>query len=66
MSRLGQEPTLQSAVKALNDFIGPKGLVPYYLVFGTFPRYTPSGIDPNLPVQRERHKDKRLVREDFT
>jgi hypothetical protein len=33
---------LQMAVKAINDTAGPNGLVPTLLVFGTYPRLSPS------------------------
>ena len=32
-----KELTLQIAVKAVNDFTGPDGLVPILLVFGAYP-----------------------------
>ena len=32
-----KELTLQMAVKAVNDFISPDGLVPILLVFGAYP-----------------------------
>ena len=43
------EYVLQSAIKAVNDSIGPKGLVPTLLVFGTYPRMTPAiGTTPSI------------------
>ena len=35
-----QEARLQMAVKAMNDTVGPDGLVPTLLVFGAYPRMT--------------------------
>jgi len=32
------------AIKALNDSIGPNGLVPTLLVFGAFPRMSDSDV----------------------
>ena len=32
-----EELTLQMAVKAVNDFIGPDRLIPILLVFGVYP-----------------------------
>jgi hypothetical protein len=37
---ISEELTLQMAVKAVNDFAGPDGLVPTLLVFGAYPRMT--------------------------
>ena len=34
---VSKEFTLQIAVKAVNDFTGPDGLVPILLVFGAYP-----------------------------
>ena len=51
---LGKTSTLQMAVKAVNDTAGPNGLVPTLLVFGTFPKMTPS--DPPHPSIYERGK----------
>lgn len=38
---IDQNIALQLAVKAMNDTVGPEGLVPSLLVFGTLPRFTP-------------------------
>ena len=32
-----KELILQIAVKAINDFVGPDGLIPILLVFGAYP-----------------------------
>ena len=37
------------AFKAINDFIGPNGLIPILLVFGAYPRIVKSNI-PNPTV----------------
>ena len=34
---VNKELTLQMAVKAINDFTSPDGLIPILLVFGTYP-----------------------------
>ena len=39
--------TLQAAVKACNNNVGPNGLIPTLLVFGTIPRF---GLPNNLPA----------------
>ncbi|KAI0993907.1 hypothetical protein K3495_g14277 [Podosphaera aphanis] len=43
---------LQMAVKALNDTVGPNGLTPTLLVYGTYPKM--SSIDPPAPSIQER------------
>ena len=50
--RGNKEVILQIAVKAVNDTAGPNGLVPTLLVFGTFPRLSPS--DPPSPSIAQR------------
>ena len=57
---------LKSAVKAMNDTVGPEGLVPSLLAFGIHPRYIPAGLDPDLPNQRQRHEAMKLAREEFS
>jgi hypothetical protein len=44
---LAPEYVLQMAVKAVNDTAGHDGLVPTLLMFGTYPRLSPSS--PPLP-----------------
>ena len=39
---------LQMAMKAINDTAGPDGLVPTFLVFGTYPRLTTDEIAPSI------------------
>jgi len=43
---------LRIAVKALNDTMGPEGLVPSLLVFGCLPRLTP--VNSHNPAQKQR------------
>lgn len=43
---------LQMVVKSVNDTVGPKGLVPTLLVFGTYPRMTYLGPTASRIVQR--------------
>lgn len=43
---------LRLAIKAMNETMGPNGLVPSYLVFGILPRYPVLNTD--LPTQSER------------
>ena len=47
-----KETALRLAVKALNDTMGPEGLVPSLLVFGVLPRFP--AVNTNLPDQVER------------
>jgi hypothetical protein len=55
---LGKNKKLQMAFKALNDSIGPDGLVPTLLVYGAWPRIVKSDA-PNLTViQRRAALDK--------
>jgi hypothetical protein len=42
-----KEMALQMAFKAINDSVGPKGLVPTLLVYGAYPRMTEN--DPPSP-----------------
>ena len=43
---------LQLAVKAMNDTMGPDGLVPSYLVFGCIPHFP--AVDSIVPNQKDR------------
>lgn len=45
---------LSLAVNAVNDTVGPKGIVPSLLVFGIYPRFRLSSAHPGLKNQRER------------
>lgn len=56
---------LKTAIKAMNDTIGPEGLVPSLLRFGVLPRYTPAGLESTRPNQRERLKATRVAKEEF-
>ena len=47
-----KETSLRLSIKALNDTMGPEGLVPSLLVFGVLPRF--SAVDTKLPNQVER------------
>ena len=47
-----KEIALRLAVKALNDTMGPEGLVPSLLVFGVLPRFP--AVNTSLPYQIER------------
>ena len=47
-----KETSLRLAVKALNDTMGPEGLVPSLLVFGVLPRFP--AVNTELPDQVER------------
>ena len=49
---LDRDAALQMAFKAINDTVGPDGLVPTLLVFGAFPRMTES--DPPSPTVAQR------------
>lgn len=55
---LDKTTRLQMAVKAVNDTVGPDGLVPTLLVFGAFPRMsredrpTPSNTQRALVIRR--------------
>ena len=53
---------LKSAVKAMNDTLGPEGLVPSLLAFEILPRCSPVELDPNLPNQRQKHEAIKLAR----
>ena len=57
---------LKSAVKAMNDTLGPEGLVPSLLAFAINPRYIPPGLDPDLPNQRQRHEAMKFAQEEFS
>ena len=50
--KLDVEVALRCAIKGINDTMGPEGLVPSYLVFGTIPTFPT--MNTNLPSQRDR------------
>ena len=54
---------LQLAVKAMNDTVGPEGLVPTLLVFGTLPRFPP--LSPTLPGHENRMKAMASARQEM-
>ena len=62
LSRTTKEERLQLAVKAVNDTVGPEGLCPTLLVFGTLPR--PARIHP-AATQLERAKAKGEATKEF-
>ena len=51
---ISKETCLRLAVKALNDTMGPEGLVPSLLVFGVLPRFP--AVNTSLPDKIERMK----------
>ena len=54
--------TLQMAVKAINDTVGPDGLVPTLLVFGAYPKMT--DLDPpTLTVTQQAAAIKKVMEE---
>ncbi len=54
---------LRIAVMAMNDTMGPNGLVPSYLVFGCVPRF-PS-VDSKLPDQQYRMDALSVARQEM-
>ncbi len=59
------EAILKVSIKAMNDTLGPEGLVPSYLVFNIMPRYSPVGLDGDLPNQKVRFEAIRVAREEY-
>jgi transposase InsO family protein len=45
---MAKETVLKLAVKTMNDTMGPSGLVPSYLVFGSLPRFPARTKKPDL------------------
>jgi hypothetical protein len=39
---------LQAAIKAVNNIVGLKGLIPTLLVFGAYPRMSTDSITPDI------------------
>ena len=62
--KLEPKLALQLAEKAMNDIMGPNGLVSSFLVFGCIPRF-PS-IDPRLPGKQNRMKALEKARTEMT
>lgn len=58
---LSKEMRLQMAVKAINDTVGPHGLVPTLLVFGCFPRMTRNDAPSVSLAQRSLAVKKAMV-----
>jgi len=50
--KLDREIALRCEIKGINDTMGPEGLVPSYLVFGTLPSFPAMNTD--LPGQKDR------------
>jgi hypothetical protein len=61
--RMSLELALRLAVKAMNDTMGPNGLVPSLLVFGMIPRFPI--IDANVPDQEQRGLAMQVSREEY-
>lgn len=61
---LDSETVLRYSVEAMNDSVGPEGLVPSFLVYGTLPTF-PAGTK-DLPGQCERMAAMRCARDDFS
>jgi hypothetical protein len=57
------ELALRLAVKAMNDTMGPNGLVPSLLVFGMVPRFPV--IDEHIPNQDQRALAMKVSREEY-
>lgn len=49
---MDRKVVLRIAVNAMNDTMGPNGLVPSYLVFGCVPRFP--AVDSEYPYQQTR------------
>ncbi len=60
---LENELILKLAVKAMNDTMGPNGLVPSLLVFGVLPRFP--AVSTNLPNQEDRMKALEIARSEM-
>lgn len=61
---LDHHVSLQIAVKAMNDTMGPEGLVPSMLVFGTLPRLSPHST--TLPNHVDRMHAMEVARLEMT
>jgi hypothetical protein len=57
------ELALRLAVKAMNDTMGPNGLVPSLLVFGMVPRFPI--IDANVSDKEQRRLSMKVSREEY-
>jgi hypothetical protein len=60
--RINRDLALQMAFKALNDLAGPDGLVPTLLVFGAYPRITPTDALAALVTQRSEALKKATIK----
>ena len=59
---INKDAALQIAFKAINDSVGPNGLVPTLLVFGAYPRIT--NLDaPSLTVTQRATAVKKAIEE---
>jgi hypothetical protein len=59
---IDRDLVLQMAFKALNDSIGPDGLVPTLLVFGAYPRMTPTDALAASVTQRSKALKKATIK----
>lgn len=62
--KLDRHVALKLAVKAINDTMGPEGLVPSFIVFGCIPRF--STINSDLPGQKERIRALHQARKEIS
>ncbi|MEM1283154.1 MAG: reverse transcriptase domain-containing protein [Chlamydiota bacterium] len=61
---LDREMALRIALKSINDTMGPEGLVPSLLVFGSLPRFP--CVNSTLPNQRERMRALEVARAEMS
>ena len=61
---LNRELALRISVKAINDTMGPEGLVPSLLVFGCLPRF--SATDSNISDQKKRMQALKEARKEMS
>jgi hypothetical protein len=62
------EISLQIAVKAINDLVGPDGIIPILLVFGAYPRITNNSALSPITTKRAKtiRKASNEVRQYYT
>ena len=61
--KLEKETILKLTIKAMNDTMGPNGLVPSLLVFGALPRFP--AIANNLANQRDRMETLQMAKDEM-
>lgn len=61
---MDRDLALKIANKAMNDTMGPEGLVPTLLVYGALPRFSPSSTD--LPGHVEKMEAMEIARLEYT